>query len=114
MSKILLQIGATDFTPFIKEYSVSYNVNMKDEGTNARGNRALSLLSRKSKLAVESEMAALLAAVETIIVSANHWDTKIMAQRTATMFLDTPVTDFYTNMNETGLFNEFTINFIEL
>ena len=120
MSKILLQIGTTDLTPYIKSYKIDYNVLVKDDGRNASGNATINIINRKSKLNVvfrptsEAEMATILAAIGSFVVSVNHWDVKSQSQLTKTMYVNTPSPDFYTNRNETGLFNELPLNFIEL
>lgn len=120
MSKILIKIGSADLTPYIKSYAVNYNVLIKENGTNARGDTTINLKSRKSKLNVtfrptsEAEMAIILAAINPCVVNTEHWDTKTQTQLTKTMFVNSPTTDFYTNRYEVGLFNELSLEFVEL
>ena len=120
MSKILIKIGSVDLTPYIKSYAVNYNVHIKENGTNARGDTTLSIKSRKSKVSItcrptsEAEMTIILAAINPCVVSVQHWDTKTQTQLTKTMFVNSPTSDFYTNRNEVGLFNELSLEFVEL
>lgn len=120
MSKILLKIGATDLTPFIKKYKVDYNVLVKDDGRNAAGNAIINIVNRKVKLNCtfrpmsDSAMQNLLALVEPFVVSVYYWDTKTGSQLTKTMYISTPSPDFYNNANNNGLFNDFDLNFIEV
>lgn len=120
MSKILLKIGATDLTPFLKKYQVDYNVLVKDDGRNAAGNAIINIVNRKVKLNCvfrpmsDSEMQTLLALVEPFVISVYYWDTKTQTQLTKSMYINTPSTDFYSNANNKGIFNEFSLNFIEL
>ena len=120
MSKILLKIGATDLTPLLKKYQVDYNVLVKDDGRNAAGNAIINIVNRKVKLNCtfrpmsDSEMHSLMALVEPFVVSVYYWDTKTETQLTKTMYINTPSTDFYSNANNSGLFNDFSLNFIEV
>lgn len=120
MSKILLEIGVTNLTPFIKSYKLDYNVLVKDDRQNASGNATINIINRKTKIGIvlrptsEEEMTTILAAIDGFVVSVNHWDTKTQSQMTKLMFVNAPSPDFYTNRNEVGLFNDLSLNFVEL
>lgn len=120
MSKILLQINGTDLTSYIKKYQVDYNVLVKDDGRNAAGNAIINIINRKTKLNVvfrpmtDAEMATILGLVYAFVLTITYWDIKTQTQITKSMYINTPQTDFYTNANNKGLFNDFSLNFIEL
>ena len=120
MSKILLQVGATDLTSYVKSYKLDYNVLVKDDGRNARGNATINIVNRKAKLNVvfrptsEAEMASILTSIVGFVVSVQFWDVKSQTQLTKTMYTNTPSPDMYWNANNTALYNGFSLNFIEL
>lgn len=120
MSKILLQINGTDLSPLLKNYKVDYNVLVKDDGRNAAGDAIINIINRKTKLncvfipMTDAQMAALLGLVESFVFNVNYWDVKTQSQITKQMYIGTPSADFYTNRNNQGLFNDFSLNFIEV
>lgn len=120
MAKILVQINGTNLTPLIKKYQVDYNVLVKDDGRNAAGNAIINIVNRKTKLVCvfrpmnDAEMASLLNLINPFVLTVTYWDTKTQAQVSKSMYTGTPSTDFYTNKNDQGLFNDFSLNFIEL
>jgi len=119
-NKILLKAGDTDLTPYIKSYQLDYNVLVKDEGRNARGNLSLSILNRKAKVNVvfrplnEEEMALVLGVAHAFVMDIQYWDSRTEAQRTAKMYVNTASPNMYSNRNETALYNDLSLNFIEL
>lgn len=118
--KVLLKIGAVDFTPYLKNYKLDYNVLVKDTGRNAKGNLTISVINTKAKIHTvfrpmdENEMAALLTAMKPFVYSIQYWDTETKTQKTGTFYNGTPSSDMFTNRNQTALYNDFEINFIEL
>ena len=120
MSKILAKIGSFDLTPFIKSYQLDYNVLVKDEGRNARGNLTLTVLNRKAKVNLvfrplnETEMKNILVAIQPFVFTVEYWDAQTQTQKTASMYVNTASPNFYTNAGEVGIFNDMSLNFIEL
>lgn len=120
MAKKFIAIGATDLTSYVSKYDITYNVVYKGERTNAHGDLILDIRNRKVVLSAsfrptyEAEMSAILTAIEPRIVSVEYWNTKTMAQETKTMVVSSPNSDFYSNGNEVGMFNEFALTFKEL
>mgnify|MGYP001111559313 CR=1 FL=1 len=118
--KKLLEIGGVDFTPLVKGYKLDYNVLVKEEGRNARGDLSITILNRKAKLNIvfrptnETELASLLDAIQPFVFSITYWDTRTEAQATGTFYSNTASPEFYSNSNDKGIFNDLSINFIEL
>ena len=119
-NKILLRVGSTNLTEYVKSYQVDYNVLVKDEGRNARGNLTLSVLNRKAKVNIvfrplnEAEMATILSAVEGFVLSVQFWDPQTETQKTKTMYVNTASPNMYSNRAESALYNDLSLNFIEL
>lgn len=119
-SKILVKIGSTDLTSYIKSYQLDYNVLVKDEGRNARGNLTLSVLNRKAKVNVvfrplnETEMALVLTTIKGFVMNVEFWDTETQTQKTKQMYVNTASPDMYSNRAQKALYNDLSLNFIEL
>jgi hypothetical protein len=119
-NKILLKVGSTDLTQYLKSYQVDYNVLVKDEGRSARGNLSLSILNRKAKVNVvfrplnETEMALVLGVAHAFVMNVQYWDTRTQTQRTVQMYVNTPTPNMYSNRAEKALYNDLSLAFIEL
>lgn len=118
MPRIITKVGALDLTPYIKSYQLDYNVLVKDEGRNARGNLTLTVLNEKAKINLvlrpltDAEMASVLAL--PFVATVEYWDSETQTQKTATMYKSTASPNFYSNVSDVGLYNDFSINLIEL
>ena len=117
--KILIQVGATNLTSYIKSYKVDYNVLVRDDGRNAAGNATINIVNRKYKLNVvfrplnETEMAALLTAISSFEMSVQFWDPKTQTQLTKFMYINTPSPDMYWNAAQAAIYKDLSLNFIE-
>ena len=120
MSKIYVKVGAVDLSPYIKSFKADYNTLVKDDGRNARGTAIINIVNKKMKLNVvfrptsEAEMSIILNAIEPFVVSVQYWDVKSQSQIIKSMYINTPSPDFYTDKPSGAVFNEMSLNFIEL
>lgn len=120
-TKVLVKVGATNLTPYLKGYTVDYNVLVADTGRNARGNLRLQVINRKAKLNLvfrpmnEEEMSIVLLAIKAFSpLTVEYWDVESQTQKTAQMYPNTASPNMYWNAAENALYQDLSLNLIEL
>lgn len=119
-TRILFKIGDNDYTSYIKNHKVEHQTVVKDEGTNARGDRTLTVLNKKANITVafipmnDTEMAALLTDLYSFVVTLTYWDARLTSTSTGTFVCSNPLSDIYTMSNDEGLYNDIILTFKEL
>lgn len=120
MEKTLLTINSVDYSAYLSKYTLEFNVLIKDEGTNARGTKVLSVLNRKAVLNIvfrmtdETEMAAILTALQPYVLTIGYWDPETQTQKSGTFYKTNSIADFFHNISNDARFNELPVQFKEL
>ena len=116
---MILSINGTDVSNLVSGLKVGYETLVSENsGRNAAGDTVIDVINRKIKLYVSfrpmftNEMARLLGAMESYVVSVSFRDPKTNATRTITCYTGTPEPEYYSVSKE--LYKAFNLNFIEL
>ncbi len=116
-----LSINGTNISHFVQGMKIGYETLVADgSGRNANGDTVLDIINKKVKIYVTfrpmdgQEMATLLNAIESYVVSVNFLDSKTNALRSATCYTGTPEPEYYWIHNGNVLYKSFELNFIEL
>ena len=115
-----LTINGNDFSYIVSGLKIGYEVLVSEEsGRNANGDTVIDIVNRKRKVYVtirhttDSEMKALLNAVEGYIVTVQFRDAKSNTLKSMTAYISTPEPEYYTISDKT-IYKPMNLNFIEL
>lgn len=115
----VLKFGTSDYSNYVKGLTVTYTI-IQSEQTNAAGNTVIDVINRKANLSVvfktmtDTEMAALLAILNSSIVSVTYKDPRTNAEATINCKHGDVAPAYYTIQNNKVLLNEVTVEFQQL
>ena len=119
---MILSINGIDVSDLVQGMKIGYEVLVSDNsGRNAAGDTVLDIINRKIKVYVSfrpmsgADMARLLGAMESYVVSVSFRDSKTNSTRTITAYTGTPEPEYYNLSGCTSyIYKAFDLNFIEL
>lgn len=116
-----LIIDGFDATHLVKGLKIGYETLVsEDSGRNAAGDTVIDVINRKVKLYVTfrpmdgNEMASLLSAISSYVVSVSYRDSKTNSLKTIQCYHGTPEPEYYWTIGNNVLYKEFSFNFIQL
>ena len=116
-----LTINNVDVSNLVSGLKVGYEVLVsEDSGRNANGDTVIDIVNRKAKVYVtfrvmdDTQMAKLLNAISSYVVSVSFRDPKTNATKTIQSYTGTPEPEYYTIQDNKVLYKSFNLNFIEL
>lgn len=118
---MILSINGVDVSYLVQGMKVGYEVLVsEDSGRNAAGDTVIDIINRKIKVYVTfrpmsgTDMAKLLGAMESYVVSVAFRDSKTNATKTITAYTGSPTPEYYWVLGNQTLYKAFDLNFIEL
>ena len=116
-----LIVNNVDISDLVSGLKVGYQTLVsEDSGRNANGDTVIDIVNRKAKVYVtfkvmdDTEMAKLLNAISSYVVSVSFRDPKTNAIKTIQSYTSTPEPEYYTIQNNKVRYKSFNLNFIEL
>lgn len=116
-----LTINNVDVSNLVSGLKVGYEVLVSDDsGRNANGDTVIDIVNRKAKVYVtfrvmdDTEMAKLLNAISSYVVSVSFRDPKTNTTKTIQSYTGTPEPEYYTIQSNKVRYKSFNLNFIEL
>jgi hypothetical protein len=117
-----LKINGFDASHLVKGLKVGYETLVSDNsGRNASGNTVIDVVNKKIKVYTTfrpmdgGEMASLLSAMESYVVTVTFFDSKTNALKTITCYTGTPEPEYYYIHGANAvMYKEMNLNFIEL
>lgn len=115
------RINNKDFSYLVGGMKVGYETLVADgSGRNANGDTVLDIINHKYKLYMkfvpmgESDMQALLNAIQDYVVNVTFYDPRTNSNKTITCYTGTPEPDVYSFSGKGRIYKEFNFNFIEM